>query len=434
MASTHSMEESGESQEHAPPPPSKKRKASTVQFPEAETHTGKSSTSYFHLAHLSTRAQRQKLHLAQPSVQLLPWETKEAMPEGVSRFFSEVLDKLDSPLSSSLLRLLQAKELRSPDIPALLEDLTQQDHELWRNIRYIVDASNRSFEVAGDETRWTEVVRPLIVHGMGGEKNDLFEVIPIQTTPIGPRSLIPTLADKPIAFKEIDLAVVFSEANTDLNNLYKRIGIRHPGLTLCQSEDLLLSQCSQFTAIEIKSPDGSYYAASIQLAVWLSAGLEKMRQLREQAAGIDNKTGASYEPLMPFVGIIVTGCVWNLHLADKAEDGTVRIYGPLIIGDTATSRGVLRINAALDYVRTWGEEVYYPWLKAKILEPLASDETAGSAQGEDPGEGHGRGSRGGRGGRGGQGGKDGRGGRGGQSGKDGRGARGDKKGKGKQPT
>ncbi|KAK2794534.1 hypothetical protein FQN52_008115 [Onygenales sp. PD_12] len=362
MASTHSMEESDEPQEHVMPPASKKRKSSAVQFSEG------ASSSYFHPTHLSTRAQRQKLHLAKPSVQLLPWETREDMPESISRFFGELLDQLDSPLSGSLMRLLKAHELRSAEVPELLEGLQQQDARLWRHVRSIVDASNRFFTVSGNETQWTEVVRPLLAQGMG-------EVVPIKTTPIGPRSLIPTLANNPIAFKKVDFAVVFSETYTNLNNLYKRIGIRHPGLTLCQSEDLVISQRSQFAAIEITSPDGSYYAASIQLAVWLSAGLKKMRQLKEQASGTDDETAASYEPLMPFVGIIVTGCVWNLHLADKAEDGTVHIYGPLIIGDTATSRGVLRINAALDYIRTWGEEAYYPWLKAKILEPLAGDET-----------------------------------------------------------
>jgi hypothetical protein len=93
----------------------------------------------------------------------------------------------------------------------------------------------------------------------------------------------------------------------------------------CHSEDATLSRCCQFAAVEINSPDSSYYAASVQLAIWLAAGLEKTRQLREYAAAAAQEEEEREEMglLPPYVGSVVHGHVWNLHLACKAADGSV---------------------------------------------------------------------------------------------------------------
>lgn len=47
------------------------------------------------------------------------------------------------------------------------------------------------------------------------------------------------------------------------------------------------------------------------------------------------------------------------------------IYGPRLIGDTSDRSGIFRILAALDAIRSWGEDIYYPWLRSHILMPLA---------------------------------------------------------------
>lgn len=31
----------------------------------------------------------------------------------------------------------------------------------------------------------------------------------------------------------------------------------------------------------------------------------------------------SHKPLLPFVGIVINGCVWSLHMAEKTENDTV---------------------------------------------------------------------------------------------------------------
>lgn len=143
-----------------------------------------------------------------------------------------------------------------------------------------------------------------------------------QSISIGPPDLIPTYEGHPVAFKKIDLAVVFSNVHKGIRPLYMAIQKRHGYLNLCQTEDPGLRRFSQFAAVEVKSPDGSYYAASVQLGVWMSAGLERIRQLRDLAASqTDEETESSCPP--PYVGIAVTGHVWNVHLASKEVDGRV---------------------------------------------------------------------------------------------------------------
>lgn len=151
-----------------------------------------------------------------------------------------------------------------------------------------------------------------------------------QNAGIGPSSLIPTRHGKPIAFKKVDLAIVFSEK--DLERAKLNSAVREHFEELCQSEDGKLRRVCQFAAIDMKSPDGSYYGASVQLGIWLAAGLEKTRELKAAAAArrvaAASQTASPIEetPLLPYVGIAVVGHVWNLHLGSKAADGTVVSY------------------------------------------------------------------------------------------------------------
>lgn len=173
-----------------------------------------------------------------------------------------------------------------------------------------------------------------------------------QTASITP-SLIPVFCGQPFAFKKVNSAISLSDANREVGQLYQEISKRYPMLQLSQSDHESIKRYCQLAAIEIKSPDGSYYGATIQLAIWLAAGLEKMRQLRELAitgvpdlvsastsgdvaAGSDGRgytfapggvpadqSSDSAYPLLPYVGIAVVGHAWYLHLAVKAADGTV---------------------------------------------------------------------------------------------------------------
>lgn len=151
-----------------------------------------------------------------------------------------------------------------------------------------------------------------------------------QNTEIGPPSLIPTLDGKPIAFKKIDLAIVFSEQNPKHRRLI--CAVRKDFKELCQSEEGPFRRFCQFAAIEIKSPDDSYYEASVQLGIWLAAGLEKTRELKAAANASQTSFSIEDTTLLPYVGIAVVGHVWHLHLGTKSADGSVVSYILFFVG------------------------------------------------------------------------------------------------------
>lgn len=81
--------------------------------------------------------------------------------------------------------------------------------------------------------------------------------------------------------------------------------------------------------LKVKSPDGSYYCSGVQLAIWLEAGFENTRQLKElaAAAGPAAQSSGGYldydntDQLSPCIvgllcpGIAVVDQVWYIHLA-----------------------------------------------------------------------------------------------------------------------
>jgi len=138
---------------------------------------------------------------------------------------------------------------------------------------------------------------------------------------------------------------------------------------LSQTEDATLGHMALMLALEAKSLDGTYNDASIQLAIWLAAGLEKMRELASLPI-IDDEI--QDDRLMPFVGLTVVGHQWELHIAVKSANVNVNIYGPVSIGDTRTYYGVFQILHVLAKINKWGRRAYYPWLINKVLQPLHS--------------------------------------------------------------
>ncbi|WEW59060.1 hypothetical protein PRK78_004528 [Emydomyces testavorans] len=342
----------------------------SVHFPEAETQAeGSYTTHHSHSASISTRRQREVLGFARPRVHFLPLESKNK-PDAVTKLFSELIDRLEDAVPHTL--RAQVKTLENGG-SVRVRDVGKEDAQLWTHIRDSTSKANKTLAIIRDESGWINVARPLLEVAMSSGNGDLFEVMDVTTVSVGPASLIPVFRGEPVAFKKVDFAIVFSGDEPELGRLYTRVTQRHDAVQLSQTEDPGIGHFCQFAAIEVKSPDGSYYGASVQLAIWLAAGLEKTRQLKELATASETAPTTTETPLLPYVGIAVVGHVWNLHLASKTADGTVEIYGPLVMGDATTTRGTFRIVAALNHIRAWGESTYYPWLMNEILLPLAGE-------------------------------------------------------------
>ena len=112
--------------------------------------------------------------------------------------------------------------------------------------------------------------------------------------------------------------MAFSDDDPDTNELYMKVFRAHPKLCISQTKDATVGHLAQLSAFEVKSPDSTYNAASIQLATWWAAGLEKMRQLARQPVETSED-----DELLPFVGCTVVGHHWDLHIAFKKRNGQV---------------------------------------------------------------------------------------------------------------
>jgi hypothetical protein len=55
------------------------------------------------------------------------------------------------------------------------------------------------------------------------------------------------------------------------------------------------------------------------------------------------------------------------------------------MGDTSSRRGIFQIVAALEALRSLGEDTFYPWLRDEILKPLAGESLDATTASDDRG-------------------------------------------------
>ncbi|KAL4935708.1 hypothetical protein BDV06DRAFT_217228 [Aspergillus oleicola] len=113
-----------------------------------------------------------------------------------------------------------------------------------------------------------------------------------------------------------------------------------------------------FSGMEVKLDKGSKKEALAQLAIWLAASLERIRQLGEQVKG-KGKDSANW--LQPTIGITIIGHDWYMYLAYKVGN-KVHIISPVstIITDTWTIYGILKVRDLVRRVAEYAIQVYWP--------------------------------------------------------------------------
>ncbi|EEP78554.1 predicted protein [Uncinocarpus reesii 1704] len=251
---------------------------------------------------------------------------------------------------------------------------TAQGQELFRAINTAYRLADEAFQDLGDEDTWSISASEILKRFISTDETvpSFLSVVPVHNISIAPSDLMPKV-DHLIPFKKVDYLISFSSKHGDVGPLTSAALKSQRDLSLSQTLDPRVGSTPHFVAVEVKTPDGAYLPSSVQLVTWMAAGLEKVRQLKEEAEQI-SKEPEQGDILLPFIGISVTGHIWNLLITAKAEDGTVTMYGPIIMGDTLTFEGVFRLFMVIDEIKSWGENVYWPWMKGRILEPLANIE------------------------------------------------------------
>ncbi|KAM5432718.1 hypothetical protein MferCBS31731_007432 [Microsporum ferrugineum] len=325
-----------------------------------------------------SRAQLVRLHYARPFVRFQPFSTGET-PVVVKELFGNFVSSKMAPIPSWMAARLRARypnedlSLKINNADEVASAPSPQDEELLIALMGAYKRAHRAYARFEDEGGWSEAIQSILQAVVGQGENNILEVSNVQSVSIGPASLLPSI-DHHIAFKKVDWLISFQNQHHEIDEFITAIMRIRPNLPLSQTEDAIQGYQSHFVAVEAKSPDGSLYSSMVQLATWMAAGLEKTTQL-QQLAGTACQPARQKCGTLPILGISVVGHTWYLFVATKVEDGNVTLYGPMGMGDTLTSKGVLELSSVLQEMKAWGLSVYWPWLRDTILKPLAKPPT-----------------------------------------------------------
>jgi hypothetical protein len=89
-----------------------------------------------------------------------------------------------------------------------------------------------------------------------------------------------------------------------VRDFYDKISLGGHGYQMSQTTDAFTKRILLFSGMEVKLDDGGKKEALAQLAIWLAAGLEKIRQLGEQVKG---EGGDSITWMPPSLGLTIIG-------------------------------------------------------------------------------------------------------------------------------
>jgi len=160
------------------------------------------------------------------------------------------------------------------------------------------------------------------------------------------------------------------------------------GHTISQTTDAYTKCIALFSGLEVKQSNGVNTEALAQLSIWLTAGLEKTRLL-----GASSGQTSRIDQLQPMIGWTVIGHDWHTYIAFRAiHEGQDRVVitllptcnhnelicgikyveGPIesLTASTRTYYGIFKILDLICRVSQYAGDVYWPWLRDKILEPM----------------------------------------------------------------
>ncbi|KAH8659540.1 hypothetical protein BGZ61DRAFT_540112 [Ilyonectria robusta] len=204
----------------------------------------------------------------------------------------------------------------------------------------------------------------------------------------------------------IDPAFDQSSAASKLQSAITNLRRHLPGAVLNHTEYRPLRERPIALSIKTKKTGAGWDGAMLQLVVWQSAHWSFLRQLVEgqrrekiaeegartvqqvrqgtvedsygdadstetnsqgQAEPQEPEIAVQPYPLPDFIpGIIVQGHDW--HLVITTTDGQqTQLRQKVTIGTTNTSKGIYQIVYALQILRQWAQDVYWPWLRAPIV-------------------------------------------------------------------
>ncbi|KAJ0417623.1 hypothetical protein BJY00DRAFT_289284 [Aspergillus carlsbadensis] len=266
--------------------------------------------------------------------------------------------------------------LSADDIPetAYCNSSTLSDaslDNLWAELKTIFFDARQCDFYNKDENAWClDVVQPLLNSSIQGFP--LLQLVNVQSQQIDPSLLPRSKSTLGKLSKKTDYTLSFACRDALVQDLYNKISLGGHGYEISQTTDAFTKRIVLFSGMEVKSEDGGKKEALAQLAIWLAAGLEKTRQLGAQVKG-EGEGEDSANWLLPSLGLTIIGHDWYVYLAYKLGN-ELHVVGPVnaVVTDTRTIYGILKVRDLIKRVAEYASQVYWPWIRDEILQPLAA--------------------------------------------------------------
>uniref|UniRef100_A0A0B7KKZ3 PD-(D/E)XK nuclease-like domain-containing protein n=1 Tax=Bionectria ochroleuca TaxID=29856 RepID=A0A0B7KKZ3_BIOOC len=170
--------------------------------------------------------------------------------------------------------------------------------------------------------------------------------------------------DAPSKMVDFCLALEMKEADEEVvNRLCKQTD--RPGYSINHTDWGDLCKHPIAISIETKCPGDSYDEALLQVATWHAAQLRSLAwaagERRPRNTLSPSAHGIDYLP-----ALIVTGNEWSFvaTVPGNETDSRPTVFQSQIIGSTSSILGIYTLLAALQRLRSWAEEEYWPVFKA----------------------------------------------------------------------
>ncbi|KIM93219.1 hypothetical protein OIDMADRAFT_61858 [Oidiodendron maius Zn] len=287
-------------------------------------------------------------------------DDQQGIPPAISalvrRLSEETADPaLPSDIILQVSRISPTESFRKP-----LPDTRPSSKSLRRHLRHI----SRLFEMARelyagsyDESAWYPLIRDILIHPPHATSATPFVKHEEAHTRQVCTELLPQQKDGRVPTVKVDHLLQFNPSHKQISPLYRAVfRSQPPSFSLSAFNDPVAAKTFTCAVIEVKPPGGNFQEASYQIAIASAAVLERIRTLGGDADG------------PPVVGWIVHGHFWTLHVSYREGDGSIRVLGPYPSGNTATYLGLYRLLRIIEEVKTWGRDVYFPYLSSMLAQ------------------------------------------------------------------
>ncbi|CAG8973654.1 hypothetical protein HYALB_00002220 [Hymenoscyphus albidus] len=321
-----------------------------------------------------TRKVLSQLRLARPSLRVCQPDIRVVQPPRVQQLRSMLVKKL----SSGVIPRNFETRLRNvdPDLfeePSSLFETAPTMHStlyldnLWKLTDKIYNEARRCYDNHLDESAWMKVVNNVLEAADLDQDSAMLRVHSIQTQSIEP-VFLPKHTSQSFA-KKADLALAFSSDHPKVAAALEPVHKANPDLALSQMTDAYTSTVPLVCCLKVKERGGDYNEAIVQLGIWCTAGLERLRGLWVRTS--DGSDGNSeLEELPPFLGWTVVGHDWKFHIVWKDASGNVIVLGPwrVLNAGTGSHTEILILLSLIQSVKRWLEGEYWAWLCENVLD------------------------------------------------------------------